>query len=160
MCHSHLSSSDDWRARWAGRNRVELAADADHDGAADMAPDPNAVVRQSRYTTSRFRVPPAIAGRWKEKKIMSDRAGSETQRARDAYDTAHDPNRAKVAEDNIIKGAWTTAFMVPVVGFVLGAILTTRQREAHGIWTMVVSTVMSFVWWGLIALINSPHYRY
>ncbi|HYP35885.1 MAG TPA: hypothetical protein VEQ62_06065 [Stellaceae bacterium] len=65
------------------------------------------------------------------------------------YQEAHDPKRAAASEDSIIQGAWFTAFLVPVVGFVLGAILTTRQREMHGIWAMVVSTVMALVW-GLV----------
>jgi hypothetical protein len=38
--------------------------------------------------------PPPLAG-----------AGYRTQQARDAYDIAHDPNRAKLAEDNIIAAA-------------------------------------------------------
>ena len=45
---------------------------------------------------------------------------------------------------NIIAGAWMTAIVLPIVGFVLGAILVARQREGHGIWTMVVSTSWLF----------------
>jgi len=30
--------------------------------------------------------------------------------------------------------------------FVLGAILVARQREGHGIWAMVVSTLMAIFW--------------
>ena len=90
---------------------------------------------------------------------MSERAVSQTQQPRDAYETAHDPNRAAASEDNIIAGAWTAAFLLPIVGFVLGAILATRQREGHGMSTMVVSTGMLLAWWALIALINSAaHY--
>jgi hypothetical protein len=36
-----------------------------------------------------------------------------------------------------------TAIVLPIVGFVLGAILVARQREGHGIWAMVVSTLMA-----------------
>jgi hypothetical protein len=63
-----------------------------------------------------------------------------------SYREAHDPKRAATSEQNIIAGAWLTAFLVPIVGFVLGAILTTRQRELHGIWTMIASTVMAYIW--------------
>ena len=35
---------------------------------------------------------------------------------------------------NIIAGACMTAIVLPIVGFVLGAILVARQREGHGIW--------------------------
>jgi hypothetical protein len=62
------------------------------------------------------------------------------------YQEAHDPKRAAQSEDNILRSAWATAFLVPVVGFALGAILTSRQREIHGIWAMVVSAGMSLVW--------------
>ena len=72
------------------------------------------------------------------------------ERIEKSYREAHDPKRAAASEENIITSAWATAFLIPIVGFVLGAILTTRQREAHGIWAMVASTVMMFVWWGIL----------
>ena len=34
---------------------------------------------------------------------------------------------------NIIAGAYMTAIVLSIVGFVLGAILVARQREGHGI---------------------------
>ena len=47
---------------------------------------------------------------------------------------------------NIIAGAYMTAIVLSIVGFVLGAILVARQREGHGIWAMVVSTLMAIFW--------------
>jgi hypothetical protein len=70
------------------------------------------------------------------------------------YQAAHDPERAAQSEDNIVIGAWGTAFVIPIVGFVLGTILTARQRETHGIGAMIVSTIMTLVWWAVLASIR------
>jgi hypothetical protein len=77
------------------------------------------------------------------------------QQIEEQYRAAHDPKRAAQAEDNLVMSAWGTAVLVPLVGFVLGTILVTRQREAHGIWAMIVSTVMALVWWAAIAAIRA-----
>jgi len=77
-----------------------------------------------------------------------------------AYELAHAPGRAAAAESNIIFGAWFTAFVLPIVGFALGVVLTVRQREGHGIWIMVISTVAPFLWYLVISSLSShPQYR-
>ena len=78
-----------------------------------------------------------------------------------AHNQAHALDRTMSAELNIIGAAWVTAFLLPIVGFALGVILTSRQREGHGIWTMILSTLMVGVWYILISAFNSlPRYRY
>lgn len=72
-----------------------------------------------------------------------------------AYELAHAPSRVAVAEQNIIMCAWLTAFVLPIVGFALGVILTVRQREGHGIATMAVSVVAPFAWYFFVVAINS-----
>jgi len=72
-----------------------------------------------------------------------------------AYELAHAPSRAAVAEQNIIMCAWLTAFVLPIVGFALGVILTVRQREGHGIAAMAVSAAAPFVWYLAISALSS-----
>jgi hypothetical protein len=85
---------------------------------------------------------------------MTDLAGIAS-----AYELAHAPGRAAAAESNIIFGAWFTAFVLPIVGFALGVVLTVRQREGHGIWIMVISTVTPFLWYLVISSLSSlPQY--
>jgi len=41
----------------------------------------------------------------------------------------------------LITAAWITAFLFPLVGFILGIILTAKNRVSHGVGTMIVSVV-------------------
>jgi hypothetical protein len=76
-----------------------------------------------------------------------------------AYEQAHSPERASSAEANVIACAWLGSFLMPPVGFALGVLLTARQREGHGIWTMVLSVLMPICWYIVISGLNSlPRY--
>ncbi len=41
----------------------------------------------------------------------------------------------------LVIAAWILTFLMPPIGFILGVILTAKDRTAHGIGTMVVSVL-------------------
>jgi hypothetical protein len=53
-------------------------------------------------------------------------------------------------DEGLIVATWATAFLVPLVGFVCGIILTSRGRVGHGVCSMVVSLSMSAIWLTII----------
>jgi hypothetical protein len=48
--------------------------------------------------------------------------------------------------DTLIMAAWLTAFLFPLIGFVCGVVLLSKDEVGHGVGSMVASIVMFIIW--------------
>ena len=55
----------------------------------------------------------------------------------------------------LIVAAWATAFLVPLIGLICGAILTSKGQTGHGIGSMVTSVVMCGIWLAIVGAMAS-----
>ena len=49
-------------------------------------------------------------------------------------------------DDTLIVAAWATAFLLPLIGFICGAILVAKGQVGQGVGSMIASLLMSFIW--------------
>jgi hypothetical protein len=53
------------------------------------------------------------------------------------------PEREYSPEERLIAWGWLTAFVFPLVGFVIGTILLTRNRVGSGVGMMILAIVIA-----------------
>lgn len=56
------------------------------------------------------------------------------------------------ASDGLVVGGYLTAFLLPLIGFIIGVILMARDRAAHGVAVVLLSMLAFWVIWPLIVL--------
>jgi hypothetical protein len=60
------------------------------------------------------------------------------------------------SDDILITVAWLTAFFIPLIGFICGVVLLSRNKVGHGVGSMVVSLIMSGIWLAVIQFRMKP----
>jgi hypothetical protein len=58
-------------------------------------------------------------------------------------------------DHTLIVAAWVTTFLLPVIGFICGAILVAKGQVGHGVGSMIASLLMSFIWVAIVLMIAS-----
>jgi len=49
---------------------------------------------------------------------------------------------------------WIGAFMMPIIGIIVGLILLTKGKVGHGVGQIAVSIFMSFFWYGFFSALG------
>jgi len=87
--------------------------------------------------------------------MSEDRYGAAGRPEAELFRPGYRSGTAAVAlsdTQGLVIAGWVLAFLIPFIGFIIGIILTAKNRTGHGVGIMVVSLIFSLF---IVALIAS-----